>query len=825
MICPYCLDDVSAKSLEHKDCKIVSGKEFPPAYVRLHEGADADDPVVFSVVGSVGHGKTVFLCALFDFLDNHLTDIWPGFFSHVLDQDSLSRLNENRNLLRKGELPPATQQSFPRPGIFRLTKMPQSVESGLPWLKDTTVLIYDPPGEAFSTDKNISKLASFVRRGSSVLFLIDIASLGDSIPDKMAELLDTYLLGMEHLGLERKSQHLIVVYTKSDALNVSVPEFRSFLEKHPGLRDYLSDQRPCSLIDPHRHLEDLRDISSLLHEFTKTELRAVKFTNAAEHWFDSVSFTAVSSLGAAPEDHQGEKKMSVKMSPRGVVDPLLYVLAKSIKRKKETTPWWRHIKTKAGMVMGVAILIALATTVYFYGFYNRDFRRAVACQEEKNFKCAIANYSQAIRGSPDYAAAYSGRGWAHLELGHAEDALDDCGRALQLQPENAESLTCRGRGNSLKHAYDQAFSDCDRAVTLQPTYAPAFQCRGFVYWYQGNNQRAIEDYAKAIEQDVAFSRAYLNRAVAYSEINNSALALGDRKKASELEPQRVQDFIHEHVLAYCNRGREQSKGGEYTKAIKDFDKALQLNPEWMEAYANRGEANMALGRYDQSDRDYTEVIMRDGENVAAFLNRGDARHAMSRYQGAVEDFTEVLKRNPEINQAYLKRSSTYLRQNEFEKAITDCDTVINKKPPGDLKAAYFQEGQIYLKKGEYRGGNLGDYEMAAQMYKKAADQDPDDGEALYWAAVAKARKIQWDVATNYYELAVEKDESLGSRTDSALSDAFYKRGAECEWQSKNESYSDDWPELRRCVVSNYQTALKLDPHNRRARAAFNNFQP
>jgi Double-GTPase 2 len=400
VICPYCLDDVAARSLEHKDCKIAKGKEFPPAYVRFNGREDAEDPVVFSVVGSVGHGKTVFLCALFDFLDNHLTHIWPQFFSHVLDQESLSHLNENRNRLRNGKLPPATQQSFPRPGIFRLTNIPQSVEGSLSKLRDTTVLIYDPPGEAFSTDENISKLASFVRRGSCVLFLIDIASLADSIPDKMTELLDTYLLGMEHLEVERKSQHLIVVYTKSDELKVSLPEFRNFLEKHHELRDYLNEQRPATLADPERHLKHIQKVSNLLEEFTLTELHARKFINEANDWFRSVSFTAVSSLGAAPEKTGADMELKVKMSPRGVADPLLYVLAQSVQRKKEREPWWKQWKGKAGMLMIAAALIALLTNVYFYGFYNRDFRRAEACQQQKNFQCAIANYSESIRGSP-----------------------------------------------------------------------------------------------------------------------------------------------------------------------------------------------------------------------------------------------------------------------------------------------------------------------------------------------------------------------------------------------------------------------------------------
>src|SRR5205085_2618663 len=111
-------------------------------------------------------------------------------------------------------------------------------------------LIYDPPGEAFSTEDKIVNFASFVKHSRCVLFLVDVTALGDSIADEMAKLLDTYVLGMRRMGIEKKSQHMIVVYTKSDEMKVSVPEFESFLEREPRLRDYLDQQRPATLADP-----------------------------------------------------------------------------------------------------------------------------------------------------------------------------------------------------------------------------------------------------------------------------------------------------------------------------------------------------------------------------------------------------------------------------------------------------------------------------------------------------------------------------------------------------------------------------------------------
>jgi len=344
MICPYCVEDIPPQSTKHEACTKLKDREFPPFYLDFHAEEYSRDPIVLSVVGFSGHGKTVFLCALFDYLDHYLIRVWPKFFNQRLDQESLTTVDTNLGELSKGGLPPRTAKNFPRPGIFRPTHLPKTNgASQMPPLEDTTILIYDPPGEAFSTEREIVEFASFVKRSDCVLFLIDILALTDSVPRGMAKLLDTYLLGMRRLGIKKGSQHMIVVYTKSDDLRVSVPEFRGFLEKNPNLNDYLNERLPLSLANPDEHLERLEGISKLLEEFTREDLNAGRFIHEAEDWFASVSYTVVSSLGAAPEKFLTEtgvetEKLTVKMSPRGVADPLLYVLAKSIRQPTPKPP-------------------------------------------------------------------------------------------------------------------------------------------------------------------------------------------------------------------------------------------------------------------------------------------------------------------------------------------------------------------------------------------------------------------------------------------------------------------------------------------------------
>jgi len=97
----------------------------------------------------------------------------------------------------------------------------------MPRLEDTTILIYDPPGEAFYSDDKIAELASFCQAQQLRAFLIDLKDMGKSAASEMATLLGTYILGMEKIKVAEQSQHLIVVYTKSDLMKSSVPDSKA----------------------------------------------------------------------------------------------------------------------------------------------------------------------------------------------------------------------------------------------------------------------------------------------------------------------------------------------------------------------------------------------------------------------------------------------------------------------------------------------------------------------------------------------------------------------------------------------------------------------
>ena len=93
--------------------------------------------------------------------------------------------------------------------------------------------------------------------------------------------------------------------------------------------------------------------------------------------------------------------------------------------------------------------------------------------------------------------------------------------------------------------------------------------------------------------------------------------------------------INQNAEAYYNRGWTYIKRGQYTLAIENFTKAIDLNPNYVEAYYNRGAAYNANSEFDR----------------------------------AIEDYSEALKLKPKVAEVHYNRGTVYDKKGELDRAI------------------------------------------------------------------------------------------------------------------------------------------------------------
>jgi hypothetical protein len=252
----------------------------------------------------------VYLAALLHAMERDLTSAWPKFYRQALDMESVRTVQLNLTLLHQGTLPESTRRNFPRPSIHLLADMPV--------YKTRHLLMYDPPGEAFETDLGIEKYAHFVQRAKVVLFLVSLADLPAPQGSELHRLLETYVLAMTRMKAKTRNQHMVVVYTKADRL-------KPLLSNCPTTLQHLASPTAEALRDMKRYQERLRLISAELARLTETDLVGRSFVRLTQKEFRGASYCAVSALGSPPDDGH----LTAAMEPRGVVDPLIWVLEKS----------------------------------------------------------------------------------------------------------------------------------------------------------------------------------------------------------------------------------------------------------------------------------------------------------------------------------------------------------------------------------------------------------------------------------------------------------------------------------------------------------------
>ena len=90
--------------------------------------------------------------------------------------------------------------------------------------------------------------------------------------------------------------------------------------------------------------------------------------------------------------------------------------------------------------------------------------------------------------------------------------------------------------------------------------------------------------------------------------------------------------------------------GDYEKAIVDFSKAIELEPNGAMAYVNRVWAYCAKGQWSLDIEDYNEVIRLKPEDALDYYNRGLAYKVQGKKAAALADFEKCItsSNNPQL---------------------------------------------------------------------------------------------------------------------------------------------------------------------------------
>lgn len=132
------------------------------------------------------------------------------------------------------------------------------------------------------------------------------------------------------------------------------------------------------------------------------------------------------------------------------------------------------------------------------------------------------------------------------------------------------------------------------------------------------------------------------------------------------------------------------------------------------------ERGIRASGYKQAIKEFTKALKLDPTYAEAYLGRGDAYSGLENAKEAIRDFNEYLALRPKDVFGYLKRAVAYSYAGEFQKAIEDMDRVLAEFPKE--ASFYYERGQLYEAIGKKHQA-IDDYKKAAKLGYDIAEDD------------------------------------------------------------------------------------------------------
>lgn len=264
------------------------------------------------------------------------------------------------------------------------------------------------------------------------------------------------------------------------------------------------------------------------------------------------------------------------------------------------------------------------------------------------------------------ASDYMSLGKKEIYKHNYSKALEYYNQGIKINSHNPNYFLSRALLRQEMQDYFGAIRDYTESIRLADKSLHTmhtFFRRGYVYHLGGNDKRAKEEFLLAIEM-------YPEEFDAYELQREYLCKMGEYKEAISVCNKLMKKYPDYEW--YSERAKVYLILKDFKQAIRDFSKAIKLEPNNQYNYQDRGNAYLAKGDYLKAIEDFTKAITLEKMNCGTiYCQRGDARYHIQDFTGAIEDYTEAIKQEPDNAYAYSGRGRAYCAANQRKLATED----------------------------------------------------------------------------------------------------------------------------------------------------------
>ncbi len=323
------------------------------------------------------------------------------------------------------------------------------------------------------------------------------------------------------------------------------------------------------------------------------------------------------------------------------------------------------------------------------------FNRAIAWCNLNNYHKAIFDYSKAIELNPFFAKAYYNRSIARRNINDNVGATNDYKKAIEINSSlsnlsHTQLMDSTGLARMMEFKADFTDSDDPKEKNVEgnfliPSFSVSIIKKEMQKKYSSAYSKKMEELNKissrknifilttqndtiskdSIEQQINLqgfiantSDQYLklfSRAILHHKSQNYGKALADYNQVIHLKP----DF----ALAYFNRANARFAMEFYLNSNNDYNSDIIYIDD---SQKNNVSVAKTIFYYDDVMADFNKCIQIDPEFYYAYFNMANVKIESKDYLGALNDYARAIEIEPKFAEAYYNRGLTYIHIHEVE---------------------------------------------------------------------------------------------------------------------------------------------------------------
>ncbi len=197
----------------------------------------------------------------------------------------------------------------------------------------------------------------------------------------------------------------------------------------------------------------------------------------------------------------------------------------------------------------------------------------------------------------------------------------------------------------------------DQSLSFTETDPTAIDMKRVMHLIQSDEELAQQISQKLISQNLNLTSAQPEQSS--KELDESSLEL---------------------VESWFNLGLKHVSAGEFAKAIADWEKALNINPNLSEAWHNRGSALGRLGKYEAAVESFQNALSIDPNNYQAWNDRAHALYQLQNWLEAVDSWSNAIKIVPGNHLFWYNRGCALEQLEKWQEAIASYEKALEIKP-------------------------------------------------------------------------------------------------------------------------------------------------